>query len=147
MFMIGFIYDEYCNKPEMAEANYRRVLKNAPGCELADDAEFMMLHLGEQMASVNKLQAEVKRQGKKVEAPETDTAGLKVEMMPVKQKRNSALHFEQPMYAPPVLPAGFLLQLINTIIRRRIGYETEKCSHKKRNIIESGPGVYVEALV
>jgi hypothetical protein len=87
MFMIGFIYDEYCNKPEMAEANYKWVLKNAPGCELADDAEFMMLHLGEQMASVDELQAEVKRQGKKVEASETDTAGLKVEMMPVKQNK------------------------------------------------------------
>jgi hypothetical protein len=87
MFMIGFIYDEYYNRPELAEVNYKWVLKNAPDCELADDAEFMMLHLGEQMASVDELQAEVKRQGKKVEAPETDTAGLKVEMMPAKQKK------------------------------------------------------------
>jgi hypothetical protein len=86
MFMIGFIYDEYLNKPELAEINYKWVLKNAPDCELADDAEFMMLHLGEQMASVDELQAEVKRQGKKVEAAGTDTAaGLKVETMPAKQ--------------------------------------------------------------
>jgi hypothetical protein len=86
MFMIGFIYDEYCDKPALAEINYKWVLKNAPDCELADDAEFMMLHLGEQMSGVDELQAEVKRQGKKVESAETDTAGLKVEMMPSKQK-------------------------------------------------------------
>jgi hypothetical protein len=87
MFMIGFIYDEYLDKPDLAEANYKWVLKNAPDCELADDAEFMMLHLGEQMASVDELQAEVKRQGKKVEASETDTTGLKVEMLPAKGKK------------------------------------------------------------
>jgi hypothetical protein len=79
MFMIGFIYDEYLNNPQMAELNYKWVLKNAPGCELADDAEFMMLHLGEQMASVDELQAEVKRQGKKVEASETEEQGLTLE--------------------------------------------------------------------
>jgi hypothetical protein len=84
MFMIGFIYDEYLDKPALAEMNYKWVLKNTPGCELADDAEFMMLHLGEQMAGVDELQAEVKRQGKKVEAEETDTTGLKVEMIPAK---------------------------------------------------------------
>ena len=84
MFMIGFIYDEYCDKPALAEENYKWVLKNASDCELADDAEFMMLHLGEQMAGVDELQAEVKRQGKKVEGTETDTTGLKVEMMPAK---------------------------------------------------------------
>jgi hypothetical protein len=88
MFMIGFIYDEYLNKPDMAEVNYKWVLKNAPGCELTDDAEFMMLHLGEQMASVDELQAEVKRQGKKVEAGAgTDSTGLKVEKVTGKQKK------------------------------------------------------------
>ena len=79
MFMIGFIYDEYLDRPEMAEANYKWVLKNAPDCELADDAEFMMLHLGEQMSSVEELQAEVKRQGKKVEASENEAEGLAVD--------------------------------------------------------------------
>ena len=87
MFMIGFIYDEYCDKPALAEVNYKWVLKNTPDCELADDAEFMMLHLGEQMAGVDELQSEVRRQGKKVEAGESDTAGLKVEMMPATQKK------------------------------------------------------------
>lgn len=75
MFMIGFIYDEYLDKPDMAEANYKWVLKNAPECELVDDAEFMMAHLGEQMSSVEELQAEVRRQGKKVEASPADSAG------------------------------------------------------------------------
>jgi hypothetical protein len=79
MFMIGFIYDEYLDRPEMAELNYKWVLKNAPECELADDAEFMMLHLGEQMASVDELQAEVKRQGKKVEASAAGEQELNVE--------------------------------------------------------------------
>jgi hypothetical protein len=63
----------------MAEVNYKWVLKNAPDCELADDAEFMMLHLGEQMSSVEELQAEVKRQGKKVEASEPEAEGLAVD--------------------------------------------------------------------
>lgn len=83
MFMIGFIYDEYLDKPELAEINYKWVLKNAPDCGLADDAEFMMLHLGEQMSSVEELQAEVKRQGKKVEdQAQSDTTGLTVEATP-----------------------------------------------------------------
>jgi tetratricopeptide (TPR) repeat protein len=86
MFMIGFIYDEYLDRPEMAEVNYKWVLKNAPDCELNDDAEFMMLHLGEQMSSVDELQAEVKRQGKKVEASEADTTALTVETEPAKEK-------------------------------------------------------------
>jgi hypothetical protein len=86
MFMIGFIYDEYLDRPDMAEINYKWVLKNTPDCELNDDAEFMMLHLGEQMSSVDELQAEVKRQGKKVEASEADTTALTVESEPVKEK-------------------------------------------------------------
>ena len=85
MFMIGFIYDEYLDRPEMAEVNYKWVLKNTPDCELSDDAEFMMLHLGEQMSSVDELQAEVKRQGKKVEASDADTAALTVETEPEKK--------------------------------------------------------------
>ena len=67
MFMIGFIYDKYLDRPEMAELNYKWVLKNAPECELADDAEFMMLHLGEPMPGTGELQAEASRQGKKAE--------------------------------------------------------------------------------
>jgi tetratricopeptide (TPR) repeat protein len=70
-FMIGFIYDEYLNKPDLAEANYKWVLKNTPDCELADDAEFMALHLGEPMNSVEELRAEAKRQGRKVDTSNT----------------------------------------------------------------------------
>lgn len=74
-FMIGFIYDEYLDKPELAEINYKYVLKSTPGCELTDDAEFMMLHLGEPMSSVEELQAEASRQGRKIDNTETDTTG------------------------------------------------------------------------
>jgi hypothetical protein len=66
-FMIGFIYDEYLDQPKNAEENYKWVLKNAPDCELADDAEFMMLHLGEPMSSVEELRDEALRQGRKVD--------------------------------------------------------------------------------
>jgi tetratricopeptide (TPR) repeat protein len=74
-FMIGFIYDEYLDKPKHAAINYRWILKNAPTCELADDAEFMYLHLDEPMIGVEELQAEAKRQGRKVEenAPVAET--------------------------------------------------------------------------
>jgi len=66
-FMIGFIYDEYQNKSDLAEANYKWVLKNTPQDSLAEDAEFMTLHLGEPMNSVEELRAEAKRQGRKVD--------------------------------------------------------------------------------
>ncbi|MDO5577235.1 MAG: hypothetical protein Q4F84_09155, partial [Fibrobacter sp.] len=66
-FMIGFIYDEYLNISQQAEVNYKWILKNARDCELADDAEFMLLHLDEPMNSVEELQAEAIRQGRKLE--------------------------------------------------------------------------------
>ncbi len=72
-FMIGFIYDEYLDKPLHAESNYKWVLKNTPGCELADDAEFMMLHLNEPMSSVEELRDEAIRQGRKID-PAEETA-------------------------------------------------------------------------
>jgi hypothetical protein len=67
-FMIGFIYDEHLNKPEKAERNYKWILKNARDCELADDAEFMVLHLDEPMSSVEELRAEALRQGRKIDS-------------------------------------------------------------------------------
>lgn len=66
-FMIGFIYDEYLDKPLHAETNYKWILKNSPDCELADDAEFMMLHLSEPMSSVEELRDEAMRQGRKID--------------------------------------------------------------------------------
>jgi hypothetical protein len=79
-FMIGFIYDEYLNQSAMAEVNYKWILKNTPQCELADDAEFMCLHLDEPMIRIEELRAEALRQGRKVddepvaEEANTDTA-------------------------------------------------------------------------
>lgn len=67
-FMIGFIYDEYLDKPDLAELNYKYILKNLKDCDLTDDAEFMMLHLGEPMSSIEELQAEALRQGRKIDA-------------------------------------------------------------------------------
>ena len=72
-FMIGFIYDEYLNKFEHAEVHYKWILKNTPECELADDAEFMCLHLDEPMTSVEELQAEARRQGRNIDDSEPVT--------------------------------------------------------------------------
>jgi len=66
-FMIGFIYDEHLNKPQLAEVNYKWVLKNARDGELADDAEFLMLHLAEPMVRIDDLRAEAIRQGRDVD--------------------------------------------------------------------------------
>jgi tetratricopeptide (TPR) repeat protein len=66
-FMIGFIFDEYLDDAKHAAVNYRWILKNEPRCELSDDAEFMYLHLEEPMIGVEDLQAEARRQGRRVE--------------------------------------------------------------------------------
>ncbi|MCX7725822.1 MAG: tetratricopeptide repeat protein [Chitinispirillaceae bacterium] len=90
-FMIGFIYDEYLDKPLPAEMNYKWVLKNAPDCELADDAEFMILHLGEPMTGIEELREETKRQGRKIDFEDTeevsmsDSSGTSVKDSTVKQ--------------------------------------------------------------
>ena len=66
MFMAGFIYDEYLARPEMAEVNYKWVLKNAPDCPAAREAEFMMLHLNDPAGTAEELRAEALRQGRSV---------------------------------------------------------------------------------
>jgi tetratricopeptide (TPR) repeat protein len=66
-FVIGSIYDTYLNELLPAEENYKWVLKNTPDCGLAEDAEFMMLHLGEPMQSVEELRSEAVRQGRKAD--------------------------------------------------------------------------------
>jgi tetratricopeptide (TPR) repeat protein len=73
-FVIGSIYDTYLDQLLPAEENYKWVLKNAPDCELADDAEFMMLHLSEPMPSVEELHNEAMRQGRKVDDTNTASA-------------------------------------------------------------------------
>jgi tetratricopeptide (TPR) repeat protein len=70
LFMIGFIYDEYLNKAPLAEVQYKWILENARDCELADDAEFMVLHLDEPMTTVEDLRAEARRQGRTIEDEE-----------------------------------------------------------------------------
>jgi len=71
-FMIGFIYSEHIGLPELAEINYKWILKNEPDCELVDDAEFMMLHLDEPMISIEELQGQAARQGKNTGENEED---------------------------------------------------------------------------
>lgn len=75
-FMLAFIYDEYLNMPDLAEVNYKWVLKNTPTCELCDDAEFMMLHLDEPMIRIEDLRAEALRQGRKIDYSAEDTAAI-----------------------------------------------------------------------
>ncbi len=65
-FMIGFVYDEHLNTPELAEVNYKWVLEHTPACDWADDAEFLMLHLDEPMVRISDLRAEAVRQGRDV---------------------------------------------------------------------------------
>lgn len=62
---IGFIYDRYLKQPDLAELQYRWVLKHAPDCPRAADAEVMMLHLDEPFPGSKELQAEALRQGRK----------------------------------------------------------------------------------
>ena len=83
MFMAGFIYDEYLERPSMAEANYKWVLANAPGCAYAEETEFMMLHLGECVGSAEELRNEAVRQGRKTTAPDGGTAGSSVASEPL----------------------------------------------------------------
>jgi hypothetical protein len=63
-FMIAYIYAEYLEKYPLAAMNYRWILQNQPDCNLASDAEFMYLHLGEPMADVEELRQEAIRQGR-----------------------------------------------------------------------------------
>ncbi len=71
-FMIGFIYDENLKNPDLAEVNYRWIIENDPQCDLAQDTEFMLLHLDEQMSSITieELQAQTRRQNRPVDLEE-----------------------------------------------------------------------------
>jgi len=66
-FMTGFTYDEYLKSYSLAEANYKWILRNAPDCALASDAEFMMQHLDEPMTSIEEIQGQSMRQGRKID--------------------------------------------------------------------------------
>jgi tetratricopeptide (TPR) repeat protein len=63
-FMIAYTYGEQIKNLPLAASNYRWILEKNPDCDLADDAEFMYLHLGEPMVDVDDLRDETVRQGK-----------------------------------------------------------------------------------
>jgi hypothetical protein len=65
--MIGFTYDEYLKSYSLAEANYKWILRDAPNCSLASDAEFMLQHLDEPMTSIEEIQGQSVRQGRKID--------------------------------------------------------------------------------
>jgi hypothetical protein len=69
-FLTGFAYDEYLKNYSLAEANYKWVLRYAPTCALASDAEFMIQHLGEPMTSIEEIQGQSMRQGREVDFDE-----------------------------------------------------------------------------
>jgi hypothetical protein len=75
-FLTGLAYDEYLKNNSLAEANYKWVLRNAPTCALASDAEFMIQHLGEPMTSIEEIQGQSMRQGRDVDFDEgAETTG------------------------------------------------------------------------
>lgn len=65
-FMIAYIYGEELKKYNQAAANYKWIIKNAPECNMVDDAEFMCLHLGEPMPDVDELRDQAIRQGQSI---------------------------------------------------------------------------------
>lgn len=66
-FLTGFAYDEYMKNFALAEASYRWILRHAPECGLASDAEFMIQNLGEPMASIEEIRGQSIRQGRKID--------------------------------------------------------------------------------
>jgi hypothetical protein len=75
-FMAGFAYDEHIKNYSLAEANYKWILRHAPECNLASDAEFMIQHLDEPMASVEEIQGQSMRQGRVVDFDEGEEETL-----------------------------------------------------------------------
>jgi hypothetical protein len=73
-FMIGFTYDEYLKSYPLAEANYKWILRSAPTCALASDAEFMLQHLDEPMTSIEEIQGQSIRQGRKIDFDDATAA-------------------------------------------------------------------------
>jgi len=48
-FMIGFIYSEEVKDYEKAKVAMQKVIDNYPDCDLADDALWMLEHMGESL--------------------------------------------------------------------------------------------------
>jgi hypothetical protein len=62
-FLIGNLYDERLNDYERAAANYAWVIRNSDKCQIAQDAEFMYLNIGEPIPEIDELRARAERQG------------------------------------------------------------------------------------
>ncbi|MDR3011700.1 MAG: hypothetical protein LBU70_00600 [Chitinispirillales bacterium] len=69
-FLVGFAYEEYRENLSAAEANYKWILRHAPNCTLASDAEFVIQNLGEPMMSIEEIRGQSLRQGRKVDFEE-----------------------------------------------------------------------------
>ncbi|MGM0443603.1 MAG: tetratricopeptide repeat protein [Fibrobacterota bacterium] len=62
-FMIAMLYGDKLERLKQAGANYKWIFENSPECSMADDAEFMYLHLGEPIPDIDELKAMNRRQG------------------------------------------------------------------------------------
>ncbi|ERP31363.1 tetratricopeptide repeat protein [Chitinivibrio alkaliphilus] len=65
-FMIAMIYGDHLHRYEQAAANYGWILENSERCNMAGDAEFMYLHLGEPIPGIQELKERALRQGQDV---------------------------------------------------------------------------------
>jgi hypothetical protein len=75
-FMVGYTYDEHVRNFALAEANYKWILRFAPTCALASDAEFMLLHLDEPMTSIEEIRGRSLRQGRRIDFDEESVGGV-----------------------------------------------------------------------
>ncbi|MBN2038360.1 MAG: hypothetical protein JW768_16590 [Chitinispirillaceae bacterium] len=55
LFAVGFIYDRYLNKPDLAKINYQRLIHTLPDHPLAKDAKVMLRYLGKPMPGKEEL--------------------------------------------------------------------------------------------
>lgn len=52
-FMIGFIYSEELKDYDKAREAMQKVVDNYPDCDLADDAQWMLKHMGEDLEKMD----------------------------------------------------------------------------------------------
>jgi outer membrane protein assembly factor BamD (BamD/ComL family) len=63
-FMIGFIYSEELKNYEKSKEAMQKVVDNYPNCDLADDARWMLDHMGQSLEDIEFLgEEEVKKEG------------------------------------------------------------------------------------
>jgi len=68
MFAIGFLYANNFQRPDLAEANLKWILRNYPSFESIADVESLLQHLGEPMTCIEDIQAEARRQGRNIDS-------------------------------------------------------------------------------